>query len=48
MQLVYTKTTIPNKKDLKNYNQNELVEFIQLLKKEVKAYRKNSYWTILK
>ena len=41
MQLVYTKTTIPNKKDLKNHNQNELVEFIQLLKKEVKAYRKN-------
>jgi len=36
MQLIYTKTTIPNKIKLKNYNQNELIEFIQLLKLEVK------------
>jgi hypothetical protein len=48
MQLIYTKTTIPNKINLKNYNQNELIEFIQLLKTEVKKYRKNTYWTCLK
>ena len=42
------KTTIPNKINLKNYNQNELIEFIQLLKTEVKKYRKNTYWTCLK
>jgi len=48
MQLIYTKTIIPNKINLKNYNQNELIEFIQLLKTEVKKYRKNTYWTCLK
>ena len=48
MQLIYTKTTIPNKINLKNYNQNELIEFIQLLKTEVKKYGKNTYWTCLK
>ena len=48
MQLIYTKTIIPNKINLKNYNQNELIEFIQLLKTEVKKYRKNTFWTRLK
>ena len=48
MQLIYTKTTIPNKINLKNYTQKELIEFIQLLKTEVKKYRKNTYWTCLK
>jgi len=48
MQLIYTKTTIPNKINLKNYNQIELIEFIQILKKEVKRYRKNTFWTRFK
>jgi len=48
MQLIYTKTTIPNKINLKNYKQKELIEFIQLLKTEVKKYRKNTFWTRLK
>ncbi len=49
MQLIYNNTiTIPNKIDLKNYSQKELIFFIQTLKNEVKKYRKNSYWTVLK
>jgi len=49
MQLIYNNTiTIPNKIDLKNYSQEELIFFIQTLKSEVKKYRKNSYWTVLK
>ena len=49
MQLVYNnQVKIPNKKDLKNYDQNELIFYIQTLKSELKKYRKNTYWTRLK
>jgi len=49
MKLIYNNTiTIPNKVDLVNYSKEELIFFTQTLKNEVRDYKRNSYWTILK